>query len=85
MNTPTTVANAADKPPADRRRAPGLHRSKAVIAFLAVLSGGSVMGGCETRLKDAAVDTTRQFVLGLLDPLAIATSIFGEDLVDLDD
>jgi hypothetical protein len=52
------------------------------MAFLACLSGGSLMGGCETRLKEAAMDTTRQFVLGLLDPATIADLLLGEDLAD---
>jgi len=59
-------------------------RRKAAIAFLAFMSGGSLigMGGCATLLKEAAMGTTRQYVLGLLDPIAIASSILGEDLAE---
>ena len=60
------------------------HRRKAAIAFLAFMSGGSLMG-CETLLKEAAMDTTRQYFLGLLDPVAIASSILGEDIVTPDE
>jgi len=60
---------------------PRSQRRKAALALLAFMSGGSLMG-CETLLKEAAMDTTRQYILGLLDPVAIASSMVGEDIVD---
>ncbi len=84
MDTPSCMHNVHDKPVVNRRNLSSRRRGKTIVALFAFLSGGSLMGGCETRFKEAAMDTTRQFVLGLLDPVTIAELILGEDLVDSD-
>jgi hypothetical protein len=35
------------------------------------------MGGCETRFKEAAVETATQYLLGLLDPATVANALLG--------
>ena len=46
---------------------------QAALALVAALSGGSVFGACEARLKDAFVDGTTSFIeTGLLPSLGAA-------------
>jgi hypothetical protein len=43
-------------------------RQKAIRTIMAALLGGSVLTSCDTRLKQAVVGGTQQFVLGLFNP-----------------
>lgn len=57
-------------------------RRRMVPALLALLAGGTTLGTCEMRLRDAAVLGTKQYFLqdflpGLIDPQGLV-----EDVVD---
>ena len=53
-------------------------RSKATLAALAVLSGGSLFGTCEMRFRSAVVDSTRGFLL-----TDVLPAVLGEILPDV--
>lgn len=44
--------------------------ARLALAIAASITGGSVFSACETRLKDALVEGSTQFLYGLLDPSA---------------
>ena len=68
-----------------RSKATTLHRSKVALTLFAALSSGSLAVSCETRFKDAAVDATRQYVLGLLDPAYFVDLLIDENSGEIED
>ena len=84
VSKPRLELPAAAKPKHGIRMRP--QRRKAAIALLMFMSGGSLLGvgSCATLVKEAALGTTQQFVLELLDPVAIANALLGEDLAEAD-
>ena len=43
-------------------------RSKLAAMLMATLAGGSLFASCQTRLRDAAVQGTKNYLFGVLDP-----------------
>ena len=50
------------------------------LAAVTLLSGGTLLGTCEARLHDSAVDGTKAWFLGLFDP----SNLDDYGLIDLD-
>lgn len=48
-----------------------VRRSKLGLTLAAALAGGSLLGTCQTRLKDAVVGGSTDYLYTLLDPTAI--------------
>ena len=68
-------------------------RRRITVSLMALLGGGTVFGGCETRLKEAAVDGTTSTLLqgislgasGVAGPFAVSYTIepyWGDSEVD---
>ena len=52
-------------------------------ALAALLAGGSLLGTCQTRLKEGLVAGTESFLYGtFLDPAFIAELVLGEEAAD---
>ena len=68
-----------------RSKATTLRRSKIALTLFAALSSGSLAVSCETRFKDAAVDATRQYILGLLDPANLVDLLVDENTGEIED
>ncbi|RME40507.1 MAG: hypothetical protein D6788_03185 [Planctomycetota bacterium] len=49
------------------------------FAVLSLLSGGTLFSTCETRVRDAAVQGTKNFFFSLFNPTTVVQTIFGED------
>ena len=62
--------------------APGrgaLRRSRLALTVAAALAGGTMLNTCETRLRDAVVAGSKDFLFSVLDPNAIVDALFGDE------
>jgi hypothetical protein len=57
-------------------------RSKIALALAAALTGGSVLGTCETRFKDAVISGAESYLYGTLLNPASSDSIFPDWFYD---
>lgn len=51
---------------------------KLMVTLLIGLSGGTMFSTCQSSLRDATVRASKDFVLSLLDPQTILTSLLGD-------
>lgn len=51
---------------------------KLMVTLLIGLSGGTMFSTCQSSLRDATVDASKDFVLSLFDPQTILTSLLGD-------
>ena len=58
-------------------------RSKIAKTMVAALAGGSLLGTCDTRVKDSVVQGSTQFLFStVLNPTAVVQFLFPEDVAD---
>lgn len=55
---------------------------KLMVTLLIGLSGGTMFSTCQSRLRDATVNASKDFVLSLFDPQTIITSLLGDPPTD---
>ena len=54
-------------------------RSRLAMILAATLAGGSLMSTCQTRLKDAIISGSKDYLFTLLDPSSIAEFLLDQD------
>ncbi len=58
---------------------PARRRSRLAMTVAAALAGGSMLTTCESRLRDAVVNGSKDYLFSILDPNAIVDALFGDE------
>lgn len=51
---------------------------KWAILLSTLMAGGTLFSTCQTRLRDASIQGTKDFIFTILNPITIAEIIFGD-------
>jgi len=76
---PTEGGKAQGRQATVARSRAALRRSRLAMTVVAALVGGSMLSTCETRLRDAVVTGSKDFLFSLLDPSTIVSVMFGDE------